>query len=191
MLAPVRITAPVLTPITLAEAKAHLRVVGATDDDIITSLIAAATEYLDGWSGVLGRALVTQTWRQDYSGFCDKLRLPLAPVVSISSVKYFDGSNIEQTLADTAYQLLVDGLGPYVALKSDQSWPAYYGRANAVSITFVAGSAPEGVPSQIKAAIKLLVGNLYENREATVIGTITSELPFAVNALIAPYRRVM
>src|SRR5690606_12599307 len=98
MLAPVRTVAPATMPVSLAEAKAHLRVDHDDQDDLITAQIKAATAYLDGWSGILGRALVTQTWRQDFAGFGDRLPLPLVPVTAIDSVSYFDGDNVHQTL---------------------------------------------------------------------------------------------
>lgn len=69
MLAPVRVTPPAEPPVSLEEAKAHLRVDFGDDDLYVAGLIEAATAHLDGWSGILGRALVTQTWRQDLCGF--------------------------------------------------------------------------------------------------------------------------
>jgi uncharacterized phiE125 gp8 family phage protein len=46
------------------------------------------------------------------------------------------------------------------------------------------------VPEPIKQAILLLVGAWFENREAVLTGTIVATLPFAVDALLAPYRVV-
>lgn len=40
----------------------------------------------------------------------------------------------------------------------------------------------------ITTAILLLIGHWYANRESVVIGTIVSEVPMAVEALLAPYR---
>lgn len=187
MLAPVRTVAPATTPVSLTEAKAHLRVDHDDDDTLIGALIDAATAHLDGWTGVLGRAIITQTWRQDFYEFSHKLRLPLHPVASITSVTYYDGDNAQQTLSTDVYELLTDAAGAYVAEKADQTWPGTKDRAAAVSVTFVAGEAT--APAAIKAAILLLIGHLYENREA-VGPDAMSELPMAVSALIAPYRRV-
>lgn len=188
MLPPVLITPPSDTPISLSEVKGHCRVDHNDDDTVLTSLLNAAVAYLDGWSGVLGRCLVTQTWRQDFDAF-GILRLPLGPVASISSVTYYDADNEQQTLSADAYALLADELGAYVGLKPDQSWPSTYGRADAVSVTFVAGTAAADVPWPIKAAILLLVAHWYENREAAAAGAM-SELPMAVSALISPHRRI-
>jgi uncharacterized phiE125 gp8 family phage protein len=191
MLAPVRTVAPAALPVSLVDAKAHLRVIGAAEDVTIEGLIATATEHLDGWSGILGRALVTQSWRQDFGSFDGKMRLALKPAASVTSITYFDGSNVQQTLPGSVYQLFTDARGPYVALQPDQSWPGAHGRDDAVSVTYVAGSPASEVPAPIRHAILLMVGHFYENREAIVVGTISGDLPLGVDRLLAPYRRVM
>ena len=188
MLAPVRTVAPASEPVELEEAKLHCRVDHDEDDTLIASLISAATAHLDGWTGILGRCLITQTWRQDFGCFAGKLRLRLHPVAAITGVTYYDADNAQQTLATSVYELLTDEAGDYVALKADQDWPGTYSRAAAVSVTFVAGEAT--VPAAIKAAALLLIGHWYANREAVNVGNVTSELPMAVDALLRPYRRV-
>lgn len=75
--------------------------------------------------------------------------------------------------------------------KPDQVWPGSYHREDAVSVTYVAGYGnADAVPAPIKAAILLIVGHLYENREASTVGVSAELLPMAVDALLAPYRRV-
>jgi uncharacterized phiE125 gp8 family phage protein len=189
MLAPVRTVAPTEDPVTLAEAKAHVRVDHADDDSLITALIAAATDHLDGYTGILGRALITQTWRQDFAAFAPKLRLALRPVASVASVTYFDGDNASQTLSASIYGLFEDGAGPYIALDPDQTWPGSYRRVDGVSVTYVAGEAAAAVPNAIKQAILLLVGHWYANREAVAEGQMHA-VPMAAEALIQPYRRI-
>lgn len=189
MLAPVLITAPTETPVTLAEAKAHCRVDFSTDDALITSLIEAATAHLDGHAGVLGRALITQTWAQKAGEFSTRLRLPLAPIAEVASVTYFDGSNVEQALATSVYDLFTDARGPYLALKPGQDWPGVYDRPDAVTVTFICGEPRSSVPAAIKAAILMLVAHWYANREAVTAST-QQDLPYAVDALLRPYRRV-
>lgn len=191
MLAPVRTVAPAAL-VSLEEAKRHLNVaLGNTDDDdLIVALIASATSHLDGYAGILGRAIVTQTWRQSFCGFGGHFRLAIAPVASISSVKYFDTSNIEQTIADTVYTVHVDAIGPFVTLEPDQVWPSAYHRSDAVTIEYVAGQAAADVPPQIKTAITMLVAQWYETREATVADGAPVSMPLGVNALLDPLRRV-
>src|SRR5690606_10673336 len=66
---PVRVTPPAIQPVTLAEAKLHLRVDHDDEDALISNLIQAATGHLDGWTGILGHCLVEQVWRQDHDRF--------------------------------------------------------------------------------------------------------------------------
>lgn len=181
-----------LTFVTLAEAKAHCRIDDADSDGVLTNLINAAESYLDGYSGILGRALVNQTWVQNYDSFCDRMSLPVGIASSITTMKYYDTSNVQQTLASSVYQLLTDDLGSYVTLKPSQVWPQPYSREDAVEITWVSGygAAASNVPAAIRAAALLLVGHWYENRENVVIGQTVAELPMAVNSLLAPFRRV-
>jgi len=186
---PVRTVAPTETPVTLAEVKAHLRVDHSDEDELISGLIDAATAHIDGYSGILGRALVTQSWKIEVDDW-DDLDLPLSPVASITSVKYYDGSNAQQTLAATVYQLVNRAGGSCAELKYGQTWPVTYTRADAIEVIFVAGyGAASAVPQAIKLAMLLLIGHWYANREA-VSTDAGSPLPLAVESLLAPYRRV-
>lgn len=181
-----------LTFLTLAEAKAHCRIDHSDDDALITSLVNAVESYLDGYSGILGRALINQTWVQSLCDFCDPTRLPVGIASSITSITYFDLSNVQQTLATSVYQLLTDDRGSYVSLKPLQLWPQLYDREDAVTITWVAGygAAAANVPAAIRAAALLILGNLYENREAVVLDTTAIPLPMGAQSLLAPFRRV-
>jgi len=190
MLKPVRITAPADTPISLAEAKANMRVDGTDEDALITSLIGAAVDLIDGWSGILGRCVFTQTWRQDFQDFPSgrMIRLPLDPVQS-GTVGYSDTANVEQTLSGTFYSLHTDDVGPFLWLLDGQNWPSVNDRLDAVRIEMVVGyGAASDVPNSIKQALFLMVGHWYENREAS--GRSMQEIPLGVYALLAPYRRI-
>jgi uncharacterized phiE125 gp8 family phage protein len=196
MLAPVRTAAPAITPVSLADVKAHLRVDHSDDDAMIGALLATAVNRFDGWSGILGRCLVEQTWRQDFGCFSDCLRLPLAPVLSVESVTYFDSENAQQTLAASVYGLFSDARGSYVGLKPDQSWSGTYSRRDAVSVTFKAGYATtpaagdvpalSTVPDPIKLAIIMHVKSNYDPLEPAVRDSYQR----AIDALVAPFRRV-
>jgi uncharacterized phiE125 gp8 family phage protein len=189
MLVPVRVEAPDATPVSLAEAKAHLEVDTTHYDTLISAMIASATEHLDGYTGVLGRAIMTQSWRQDFAGFGGRLSLPIHPVESITSITYYDENNAQQTLATSVYELQTDALGPYVALKPNQTFPGTYSRADAVSVTFDAGA--DEAPAPIKAAILLMVGDLYRFRETAQAGATSAvQTSTTVDALIRPYRRI-
>lgn len=190
MLAPILVTAPASSPVSLDEAKRHLAVDHAEDDALITSLIGAAVAHLDGWSGVLGRAIVTQTWRQSFPAFATELRLRVGPIESITSVTYLDGNRATQTAATSLYRLLADNLSAIVRLDEASTWPSTYKQPDAVTVTWVAGVPAASVPLPIRQAILMLAAHWYQNRETVNVGNIVSTMPFAVSALIAPYRRV-
>ena len=90
------VTAPPANPLSLEEAKAHLRVDHTDEDDLIEIYIKAATDYIDGRSGFLGRCIVRQTWRLVIDGFHDnEIKIPLPPLRSVNSVKYDDADGAE------------------------------------------------------------------------------------------------
>lgn len=186
---PVRITAPAVPPVSLAEAKAHLRVDSTDEDALITGLVASATAHLDGYTGILGRAVVTQTWRLDVDEFpIDAIDLPLTPVQSVTSVVYIDRDDVAQTLDPTLYDLVTRAGTTRVERPRTSLWPATARRPDAVRVTFVVGDAVADVPAPIKSAALLIVGDLYHNREAAGPQALAPNP--AVHALIAPYRRV-
>lgn len=195
-LAPVRVTAPAAKPVTVAELKSQLRVSHSEDDTLIGSYLDAAIGRLDAHAGILGRCIVTQTWRQDYECWPSKglFRLPFCDVATITSVKYSDTADVEQTVDAGLYQLHQDAHSSFVWLRSAFTCPSLYDdRVDPVRITFDVGfGAAAAVPDAIKHAIKLMVADFYENREDTAVGVglDVRSLPRGVDALLAPYRRV-
>lgn len=197
---PVLVTPPAMLPVTLEEARRFVIVEADEDGPVLEAMLQAAAGMLDGWNGVLGRCLVEQEWRQDFDCFERRLPLPLLPVMSISSVTYRgeDGGTVE--VDPERYSLATDAGGLAHVVFRD----AWIG--GPVSVTYKAGyaTAPEvpadgdkpavpehsTVPAPIKTAICMLVAQWFNSREATVTGTIATELPLAVDALISPYRRV-
>lgn len=196
MYRPVLVIPPTIMPISLAEAKEWLDIGSAAKDAVITGLIASATAHLDGWTGVLGRCLCEQTWRQEYNDFRSSLRLPLFPVISISSLKYTDMAGEEQVVMSDNYALRNDDLGSYVEFASGYSFPALNAESAAVRATYLAGYAnvpgspsTSSVPKDIKHAICLLVRHWFDNPGAVVVGMTAQQLPHGVDALLAKYRR--
>ena len=200
------VTAPAVEPLTEAEVWDHLRVTltGSpavpADQTLISMLIQAARETIDGRDGWLGRSLVTQTWDLTLHDFprADSIRLPLPPVQSITSVKYIDTDGVEQTFAASKYSLSADThWRARVDLGFDESWPGTRCVPDAVTVRFVAGysatsdSPPDlraNVPRPIRQALLLMIGHLYEHREAVSAGVSMSEMPMAVESLLTPYR---
>lgn len=182
-------------PVTLTEAKAHLRVDYTTEDTLITTLILLATEYAEKR---LGRALTTQTWDLYYEDFnealendddADCIYIPFPPLQSITYIKYYDKDNVLQTLGASDYDVDIISEPGKVSLSATSSgFPGTYYRPNAVNIRFIAGygAASTNVPETIRHAIKLLISHFYENREAITVGQGISgqiNLPTAIESL--------
>lgn len=192
MIAPVLVTPPAAPVVSTAAAKAQCRVVHDDDDDLIAGLVAAAVDHLDGYTGILGRCLVTQNWRVAASGWSRVIRLPF-PLCSNVVVKYSDADDVEQTVSDTLYQVYDDASSSVVWFREAFTDPTVYDdRVDPIRVTFDAGYGDaDAVPDAIKHAILLLVGHWYENREEVIIGqgVDVRQLPVAFSTLVAPYRR--
>lgn len=183
-----RISPPAAKPVSLVDAKLDLRVDHSDEDTLIESLISAATDYLEADKGRINKAFITQSWTlsvrcpdRDY-----RIWLPVTPIQSIASIKYFDSDNNEQTLTVSDFYFHGDEDWAYIEPKPGTNWPGTYDRLDAITVEFVAGfgDSETDVPESIRQCIRLLVGHWFENREASVVGTITSDLPFAVNMLV-------
>lgn len=162
---PVLVEPPVSVPVSADDLKAHVRVSGADDDALIDALAAGVVGYLDGWRGVLGRAIMQQTWRIVVDG-AGELILPM-PDVSAAVVNY--GGD------DVALDVGASAGGPTVTVTG----------AGYVDFTCAMPAAQLDVA---RVLIKILVGHWYENREAVVTGITAAALPFAADSLISSLR---
>lgn len=169
----ITVTAATAEPVTLTEAKAHLRVIHDSDDALIASQITAARQVVELNTG---RALADADylWAVE-PGLCGPLRLPLVPAGQVTAVTYLDGDRARQALATDGYYVDLDR-GSVELLTGDGS--------RAPNVEF--STAVTDVPAALKAAILLMVGDLYENSEASSEKTLV-ENP-AVQRLIFPYR---
>jgi len=179
------INTPALEPISLTEAKEHLRVDHNFDDALISELIKAAREIAEQHTS---RPLITQTqilYTDDLIGVIE-----LKPnLQSVTAVRYIDESGTQQTLAQSEYSVSTSDVIGTVFESVDKSWPSVKSGKNAVEIEFICGyGMPDDVPSPIKIAIKMMIAHWYENREATTVGVSTTETPMAVDLLLNPYR---
>ncbi len=186
----VLVTPPSTEPISLSEAKTHLRVENTDDDTFISALITAARETVET---ITRRALVTQTWDYILDDWPDgdTITLPLPPLQSVVSVTYKDKDGNIQTFANSNYVVDTASEPGRLVLTDDANWPSdeLY-PAGAITVEFTAGyGAATAVPQSLKQAMLLLIGHWYENREAVAVtGAIPKEMPLAVDALLWPYR---
>ena len=179
-----------IMPITLEEAKAHLRVTITEEDDLITQQIKEAVSLVEG---ICLRSLVQTTYR--LTADClpsntirQRLYLKRPPVVSIGSFKVIAQDGSEKTMiAGTDYYQSLAGKWPYLC--PVQTWPQISARPEAVEVIYTAG--PDvALPDRVKIAIKAILGMLYEHRNESV-PVVLNELPGASNIdrLLAGYKR--
>lgn len=190
-----RITDPDEDVVDLEEAKLHLKCDLDVDDDLIRSMIDAARDAIETFTG---RALVTQTWQLtiDYDwpdvedDYCvSRIVLPRPPLAAVTSVKYIDLAGDEQTLAADQYIVRKLDTGEWAIEPAYLViWPIVQCRPAAITVVFSAGAAVERVPPAIKQAFKLLLGHFYENRSSVNLGNIVTELPLSASWLLEPHR---
>ena len=183
-------TAPAAEPISLAEAKAHLRIDADDEDALIASLIAAARMFVER---TLGVALITQDWSYflDFWPRSTCVTLPVLPVQAVDAVTLHDAQGGASVLDAESYAVDVLSTPARLVLKS--AAPAVVTRElNAFEIAFAAGYGDEAsdVPAPIRQALTLLVAHWFERREPVVLGASAQEVPATVAGLLLPYRRV-
>jgi uncharacterized phiE125 gp8 family phage protein len=194
----IMITGPAWEPITLEQAKVHLKTdpTDTSEDLYISGLISTAREQAEWYTR---RVLVDQTWELRQNIF-DRAKIDLekTPVRSITSIKYINLSGVEVSVDPSIYSLIT-GREPYaVQLGIYLIWPVPRGDQDGIKIRFQAGYAytdPEdptkiidNIPASFKSAILLGIGHLYEHRESVVPGGSFHEMPMGFYDLLNPYR---
>jgi uncharacterized phiE125 gp8 family phage protein len=156
------ISSPAEEPVTLQEARTHLRLESG-EDEYISNLIAAARRHCESFQG---RAYVAQTWDLYLNAFpCSCIKMPLPPLQEISFIKYMDSGGVFQTLDPSGYVVDVFSEPGLICRAYGNSWPATYPEINSVQIRFIAGyGTAVDVPQEVKHAILLKVADLYEHR---------------------------
>lgn len=174
------VTPPTAEPVSLAEAKAHLRVDSSDENSLISALIASARQWVEAYTN---RSLGLQTLELQLPCFASVIELPRPPLRTLVSVKYLDSSNVEQTLSVGSYYRTVehsDGQPGFLELLENVTLPTTYSSRVAVKVRYQAGYDTSGspgdiVPEAIKQAMLILIAEMYEYREITVTGSIVQE----------------
>lgn len=175
----VRISQPSVEPVTLAEAKLHLRVDHDVEDQLISGYIASARALCEK---EVQRTLITTGWRLtlpgfpclDYQRLCDPvpmllaqaIRLHMGDVQSVSNVTYLDPDGVQRTLSPTAYELQSWAGQWLLAPAHGASWPATQSGLQSVTVDYLAGygATSDSVPAPLRSWILLAVGDLYSQR---------------------------
>ena len=183
------LTGPAVEPVTLAEAKAHLRVDSTNEDSLIQSLITSARLHSETLTGL---AMITQSWRMVLDGWPNRnvLAIPLVPLQQVIEVRVYEDEDVLVAIAPTEYLVETIGKPARLAMRGRQSWPKP-GRPIGgieIDVTIGYGDTAADVPDSLRQAILQIVGHWFSHREAVGIGVGAVHVPATVDALIAPYR---
>lgn len=173
-----RRTAAGTTPVSLIEAKAHLRWTNEDEDSTVEGMLLAAVAMV---GEMAGRALTSETWVLACDTLSGDLVLPKSPVTGVTSVKYYDAADTIQTATLGDYYVFTSDDYTTVRPKSG-AWPIYSTRADALQVTFTAGYTT--IPKELRQAVLLAVGDMYMNR-GDVGGAGASA---AIEALVSLHR---
>lgn len=181
---PVLVTAASSDPVTTAEARAYCRIDGTADDAALALLIPVATEYVQERCG---QQLIQATLLETWDCWPCEFELDRYPVVSVSTVKYYDADGTLTTISSSNYHVDTYSRPPRIVPVSSYTWPEHQdGRPSAIEVTYVAGySSSATVPAKIKTAIKALVYHLF-NLPGPVLttGAVPQQLPYHLESLI-------
>lgn len=179
----VKVITPPTQVITTADMRLHLRLAAGdtTEDPLLVSYLAAAVAFAQHYTG---RSIGSQTLELALDAFpTSAVELLRGPVTAISSIKYINTAGTQTTLSNALYTLDDYGLQAWAVQKYNTAWPDTEASANSVKIQYVAGD----VPDVVKSALLLMVGHLYENREASAQIDL-KELPLGIKALLDTVR---
>ena len=186
-----RATGPAVEPLTVAEAKLHLRVDISDDDAYIGTLITAAREWVESY---LDRTLITTQLILRAAEFpTEELELARPPMATAGTatavvITYTLADTTTATLSTALYRVDRTTTPGNVAPIINGTWPSdVIEDANAVAVTYWAGYGPTSasVPATIRHAMLMLIGHWYEQRSAVLTATISKPLEFAVESLLA------
>lgn len=191
------VTAPVVSGVSLADAKLHCKVDTSEDDSLFTTLIDAAAQYCEASTG---RKFPTQTWEYKRPAFpcgSEPIVLPFPPVASVTSVSYIDADGASQTwtAGSTGYTTDLPA-GPHadyarVYPSYGVSYPSTRGQRNAVTVRFVCGYGNSSdMPPSLTAAMLKLIEHWYMHRGVVTEAAYTQNvnIPAGVDALLEPFR---
>ena len=180
--------APTVEPVVTADQKTWMRVDSSDEDTLIGSLAAAARSYVEM---ATSRQCINATWTMKLTNFPEgDIVLPIFPLVSITSIKYYDNNDVQQTWSASLYDVDTVMEPGRIRPAVDEDYPSSTrGHRDDIEIVFVAGhgAAASDVPDGLKALIKLLASNWFENREANTPIALTP-VPMGIESLIWQFR---
>lgn len=174
--------APLVEPVTLAEAQAQCYAAHADFTPTLLRLIKAARSEAERYCNAVW---AEQTIASPCDDFCDLARLPHGPLKSVTSITYTDPAGDPQTVAAASLDVRKDGLEPSIVAAHGHVWPRIM-FGSRITLTAVYGGE---VPETVQHAMLMMIAHWFSNREAVVTGTIATTIPLGVDTLLCNDRR--
>ncbi|KKC39940.1 hypothetical protein WH87_06760 [Devosia epidermidihirudinis] len=178
---------PAEEPVSLAEAKAFLKVDDTAEDGLIATLIGAARLHIEG---VTGRALLAESWRVVLDGWPDNrvIKLPVTPFISVTQISAFDEAGAVHEVPLAQFMSEPDRLVLPASIAGTPLLRAQMG----IEIDYVAGfgTEPSDVPADIRQALLVLVAYWHEHRDAVIVAGSGAVVPSGFDRLVSRHRQV-
>lgn len=178
---------PAEEPVSLAEAKAFIKIDDTAEDGLITTLIGAARLHVEG---VTGKALLAQSWRIVFDDWPDGgvVKLPVSPLISVTAITAVDDHGGSHDIALAQFLSEPDRL---IVPRVVTGMPVLQERQG-LEIDYVAGfgNEPGDVPADIRQALLGLVAHWFEHRDAVIVAGSGAVVPSGFDRAVAQYKRV-
>lgn len=182
------ITPPAAYPVSLAEARAALRIDAGDEDALLAGYIATATRHVENETGLQLIARSCRAWlhRWPKGGVVE---LEAAPLITVDQVRTFDAADVATVLDPAWYLVDTASDRGRLVLRRGYSWPTSLREASAIEMEWTSGFGenPADVPEELRQAILLLVGHWHRNRAASSADQLAM-IPAGVDALLLNHR---
>jgi uncharacterized phiE125 gp8 family phage protein len=178
---------PAIEPVSLAEAKAHLRISHSDEDQLIARLISSARRVVEARTGLL---LISQQWTcfRDAWPEDGMISVPLAPLISVNDLLVYGEDDVAATIDTAHYYADLASRPPRLLLRGSRLWapPGRVGNGIAINVTAGFGAASTSVPEPLRQAMLVLTAHWYEHRGPGELPPV----PLTASALLSPYREL-
>lgn len=176
-------------PVSVAELRRHLRIEHNDEDSYLTMLIGAARASAEN---IIDGIIADREFALTLDSFASVIELPLRPIDQATiSISYIDADGATQEFSGFDYESTLFKTNIFPAY--DQAWPEVEQGRDKVTITFTAGLAGyEGVmPQDVKHAILMIAGTLYDQREDHTAQVKLHDVPMSSQMLLDGYKKVI
>ena len=182
---------PAIEPVSLDEAKNYSKIEFIIDDDLLRGLITSARIEAERYTN---RTFITTTLKAFYTQIGRRVRLPSAPIQSVTSVTSIrQNTSVVLTVDEDFFIQGIDD--KFLDIESSLSLTPGHSLRDTLSTSYLEveyiagyGLKRSEVPENIRTAIMKIVENNYDLRGDSVIGTIVGQIPNTAKVLLNPFK---